>query len=73
MGSRVAGKDVAWFMADESEPLERTWMAFCADEAVWGDQVAHRHSEARNGCRRTPAGSRSHRSAQWESRYLCQR
>ncbi len=29
-----------WHMPDESEPHARTWMAFCANPAVWGDQLA---------------------------------
>ena len=35
----VAGKHVAWFMPEEAEPHVRSWMAFCADEAVWGDHL----------------------------------
>ncbi len=39
MGSMAAGQKSAWFMPDEGEMHERTWMAFCADEAVWGESL----------------------------------
>lgn len=29
----------AWFMPDESEPHERTWMAFGASKAIWGSSL----------------------------------
>lgn len=29
----------AWFMADESEPHKRTWMAFGASKKIWGSKL----------------------------------
>jgi agmatine deiminase len=31
--------EVEWFMPDESEPHERTWMAFGASEEIWGKKL----------------------------------
>lgn len=31
-----------WFMPDEGEPHERTWMAFGASEEIWGNQLLSR-------------------------------
>ena len=33
-----AGKD-SWFMPDESEPHQRTWMAFGASRTIWGRRL----------------------------------
>lgn len=38
MPNRPNSTDV-WFMPDESEPHERTWMAFGADRAIWGKRL----------------------------------
>jgi agmatine deiminase len=32
-------KEMTWFMPDESEPHDRTWMAFGASRAVWGRRL----------------------------------
>lgn len=31
--------DQAWFMPDEAEPHQRTWMAFGASETIWGKKL----------------------------------
>lgn len=30
---------MSWLMADESEPHDRTWMAFCASSKIWGQKL----------------------------------
>ncbi len=31
--------DESWFMPDEAERHERTWMAFGASESIWGRRL----------------------------------
>lgn len=35
----VGTKEITWLMPDESEPHERTWMAFGASRAIWGKKL----------------------------------
>jgi agmatine deiminase len=39
-GSKTVGRqETTWLMPDESEPHDRTWMAFCASRAIWGQKL----------------------------------
>jgi agmatine deiminase len=35
----VGTQETAWLMPDESEPHDRTWMAFGASRAIWGQKL----------------------------------
>lgn len=48
LGNRRQPEDPAmgkWFMPDEGEPHERTWMAFGPDEEIWGKDLLPRVRE----------------------------
>ena len=39
VGGKLSGLSRQWFMPDEGEPHQRTWMAFGASQSIWGRQL----------------------------------